>query len=246
MEKLYAINPAPKHHNWSKSPFDPATATGGSHTGSLDIEGMEWFTKDWSGISEHFRVAKPLSFFKRLFGAKPSYEKTPLRGSFTDKEFGAAGNLHGAMWKFGYHAVIVGEAGEHLSEQLLRSLLVIPGTRIFHGVKFPGSKTADIDHVIVNGDKIVLVDSKNWKGGDYWWSDSKTVERYAGGRTDKFTMHLPVALDHYKNKFKGHQTRGIVLVHASNEKRQVFRNNYPVGKGERKRFRSAHHSTRVL
>lgn len=230
MEKLYRTKPAPKS-SWSKSPFDSTTATGGSHTGELNLEEMDWFTKDWSPMAEYLGEAQKPSFLKRLFGAKTTYVRNPIPPTYKDKEFGSAGNLHGAMWKFGYHAVMVGEAGEKLSEEMLTSLLVIPGTRIFHGVKFPGSEKADIDHVIVNGDKVVFVDTKNWKSGDYWWENPSTVRRYSGGKIMDFEIRMPFVLEHYARVFKGYQTRGVLLVHKTNDKRQLFRNTYPAGRG---------------
>lgn len=61
--------------------------------------------------------------------------------------------------------VAAGQKGEkRVAEELERLAARYPNTYVFHSVKLFGSK-ADIDHVVVQGDKVLLVDSKNWARG---------------------------------------------------------------------------------
>lgn len=83
--------------------------------------------------------------------------------------WGEPGNLSDAIDKFGEENVEKGSLGEKKMALHLEELLKIPGTRIFHGLKFPGSKVADVDHAVINGNKIVFIDSKMWTGGDFSW-----------------------------------------------------------------------------
>ena len=226
MSDIYSIKPAPPHHVSSKSPFDRSTATGGTHTGELNIEGMEWFTKDWSDYEEHSGGGRP-SLLRRLIIGPEDLPVTEVPDELLDKEAGVAGNLMGAIWKFGYKQVMTGITGEKLSEELMRSLLVIPGTRIYHGVKFPDSKWADVDHIIVNGNKIVIVDTKHWKAGDYWWTDEKTIQRHPSAMNIKNNMsHV---LEHYSKTFPKCEVKARLLIHSTSERPLVFRNTYRGG-----------------
>ncbi len=55
------------------------------------------------------------------------------------------------------------ELGEHLTAELLsRYLTRLPGVRIFHGLSWPDSVFADIDHAVLCGRRLVLIESKVW------------------------------------------------------------------------------------
>ena len=69
--------------------------------------------------------------------------------------------------KNGLARVEVGHLGEQITASLLDELLVIPSVHIIHGLRFPGAHSADIDHVVVAGNRIALIDSKLWKPGQY-------------------------------------------------------------------------------
>lgn len=234
MGNIYSPKPAPANHRSSNSPFDCSTATGGTHTGALNIRQMKWHRKKWTKTAEYAgEKRKKVSFLSRLFGNSSVPQPAPVPSHLVPRELGTAGNLHGAIWKFGYGSVVAGEEGEKITQQMLQNLLVIPGTRIFHGMKFPGSNTADVDHIVVNGNKMVIIDTKNWKSGDYWWEDANTVRRYSQGKTTDFTNHMPHVLEHYSTLFKGCEIRSRILVHCPSDKRQLFRNTYFVGRYRR-------------
>lgn len=62
-----------------------------------------------------------------------------------------------------------GAQGEHATAQLLRQLAgTDPHTHVFHSVNLGDKRlTADIDHVIIRGDRILILDSKWWAPGRY-------------------------------------------------------------------------------
>jgi hypothetical protein len=51
---------------------------------------------------------------------------------------------------------------QRVAVELERLAALFPNMYVFHSVKLPG-QIGDIDHLVVQGDKMMLVDSKNWK-----------------------------------------------------------------------------------
>lgn len=82
---------------------------------------------------------------------------------YEQRVFGTPGasllNAHNLDWE-ARQAGIDGEA--RVAAELERLAAFYPNTYIFHSVKLPG-KLGDIDHLVVQGNKMLLVDSKNWK-----------------------------------------------------------------------------------
>src|SRR5690625_6173251 len=46
---------------------------------------------------------------------------------------------------------------------------------VFHSLRFPGSTRADIDHAVLIGHELFLVDSKAWRGGAYRQESVDTI-----------------------------------------------------------------------
>ena len=105
--------------------------------------------------------------------------------------WGKPGDLSDAIDKFGEENVEKGSLGEKKMALHLEELLKIPGTRIFHGLQFPGSKVADVDHAVINGNKIVFIDSKMWTGGDFSWGAYDVIvqqkQRWRTERSSNFS-----------------------------------------------------------
>ncbi|MEY7971428.1 DnaJ domain-containing protein [Saccharomonospora xinjiangensis] len=74
------------------------------------------------------------------------------------------------------------EVAERLTAEVFeRYLTRLPGVRIFHGLAWPDSVFADIDHAVLCGRRLVLVESKSWLPGHYGLADDGTITR--NGRT---------------------------------------------------------------
>ena len=92
--------------------------------------------------------------------------------------------------RFGKENAAKGVIGERRTALALDALLQIPGTRIFHGLRFPGSRVADIDHAVVNGNRVLFIDSKNWKPGEYRWLEADKLGYVRGRRVDRREIHM--------------------------------------------------------
>lgn len=126
-------------------------------------------------------------WIKRIFRSRVSHDR-PRHDSAkraTDflpadllpkREFGTPGaGLSSA--RFGERAAI-GRRGEERTARIIRELILpaVPGARVIHGASWPRSLHSDIDHIVVAGSSVLLVDSKLWSPGTYW-SDGVTVYR---------------------------------------------------------------------
>lgn len=143
--------------------------------------------------------------------------------------WGKPGELSDAIDKFGQRNVALGAMGEKRTAELLSQLFAIPGTKIFHGLKFPGSENADVDHAVVNGNKIAFIDSKMWAGGQYGWSNNGTIVR--DKKYDSLELHtnFPKAVEKLDlTLFHEAESRGWILIH-SNDNRQVGTDNSSSG-----------------
>ncbi|MGH3939537.1 MAG: nuclease-related domain-containing protein [Pseudonocardiaceae bacterium] len=57
-----------------------------------------------------------------------------------------------------------GLLGEALTGELLENYVTrIPSARIFHSLAWPGSATADVDHAVLCGRRLMLIDSQRWE-----------------------------------------------------------------------------------
>ncbi|WP_155832169.1 nuclease-related domain-containing protein [Gordonia alkanivorans] len=70
-------------------------------------------------------------------------------------------------------ALLKGLVGERKSHELfiaeLARFKAAAGIQIVHGLRYPGTEHADIDHALVCGDRVFLIDSKLWMPDDYRW-----------------------------------------------------------------------------
>lgn len=141
--------------------------------------------------------------------------KVPRKDILGAFQWGEAGNLDDAIPKFGAENVHKGSTGEKYTEDLVQELGKIPGVRVMHGLKFPNSKNADVDHVLVSGNKVVFIDSKQWSPGDYWWGNSETIYQQHGNRKNKRTTNFPYAVEEYVRMLPERaEVYSVVLVHG--------------------------------
>ena len=139
--------------------------------------------------------------------------------------WGKPGELSDAIDKFGQRNVALGAIGEKRTAEMLSQLFAIPGTKIFHGLKFPDSENADVDHAVVNGDKIAFIDSKMWSGGHYSWAGNGTIIRDKKYDSLELYTNFPRAVQKLDaTLFHEAESRGWILIH-SNDNRQVRTDN---------------------
>lgn len=141
------------------------------------------------------------------------------------KIWGMPGVLDDAVEKFGQRNIDLGSAGEEITAKLLEDLLKIPGTRIFHGLKFPGSRTADVDHAIINGSKIVFIDSKMWVGAHYKWIRFDTIGRVRRKEFKEVHTNFPAAVGYLSQSFSKQQVMAMTIIHSNNHSRVSFDNS---------------------
>jgi hypothetical protein len=115
--------------------------------------------------------------------------------------------------------IVHGQPDERICERytadvLGKYLTRLPGARIFHGLSWPGSVFADIDHAVLCGKRLVLVESKSWLPGHYGADDDGTLWRnghvFRGGGT-----MLPEGIAAYERALPDFEVRGAVLVYPS-------------------------------
>ncbi len=108
------------------------------------------------------------------------------------------------------------EAGERLTADLLaRHLTRIPAVRICHGLAAePGSVFADIDHAVLCGRRLVLVESKLWLPGHYRTDEAGVLwrngHRFRGGASA-----LAERVEAYRALLPGVEVRGVLLLYPS-------------------------------
>lgn len=139
--------------------------------------------------------------------------------------WGKPGELSDAIDKFGQRNVALGAIGEKRTAELLSQLFTIPGTKVFHGLQFPGSENADVDHAVVNGSKIAFIDSKMWSGGHYSWAGDGTIIRDKKFDSLELYTNFPRAVEKLDSTlFHEAESRGWILIH-SNDNRPVRTDN---------------------
>lgn len=87
------------------------------------------------------------------------------------RTFGTAGGgLIDAKWAANSRVAEIGREGELATANYLDRLALQPGgATVLHdlSIPIPGIK-ANIDHVVVAGNRVQIIDTKMWAGGFYW------------------------------------------------------------------------------
>jgi hypothetical protein len=105
--------------------------------------------------------------------------------------------------------------GERMTADLLeRYLTRLPAVRVFHGLALPGSVFADVDHAVLAGRRLVLIESKTWLPGHYETDETGTLwrndRRFRGGAT-----RLPESIEAYRDLLPGVEIRGALIIYPS-------------------------------
>lgn len=146
-------------------------------------------------------------------GAVARVGRDHLTASRSDRAFTAE---FGTRAVFGRPGAEPDEVGERLTADLLSHYLTrVPGVRIFHGLAAEvGSVFADIDHAVLCGRRLVLVESKLWLPGDYSVDEAgglwRNGHRFRGG-----AVRLPDQIAAYRALLPDLELRGVLLLYPS-------------------------------
>lgn len=81
----------------------------------------------------------------------------------------AGGGLDNAGWAANAAVAAQGRAGELATAEVLNRMACPGGPVVLHDLRIPiPGFTANIDHAVVAGRKVWLIDSKRWAPGFYW------------------------------------------------------------------------------
>ncbi|MGQ0838849.1 J domain-containing protein [Actinokineospora sp.] len=132
----------------------------------------------------------------------------------------AAARAHrAAQAEFGERTVFGVADEEPVGERRTAELLVdylarLPGARVFHGLSRPGSVFADVDHAVLCGHRLVLVESKLWLPGHYEVDGDGALWRnghpFRGGTTG-----LVAAVAAFADHLPDVDVRGALLIYPS-------------------------------
>ncbi|MDT7724568.1 MAG: hypothetical protein QOI21_1144 [Actinomycetota bacterium] len=122
----------------------------------------------------------------------------------------------GTRQVFGKPGSDADQVAERLTAALLATYLTrMPGVRVFHGLAWPGSVFADIDHAVLCGRRLVLIESKTWLPGHYttdgtgFWRDNRPFR--GGGSL------LPEGLAAFRELLPDVEVRGVLIVYPSRD-----------------------------
>lgn len=114
-----------------------------------------------------------------------------------------------------------GSVGEHRSAELLQLLTRFPGAKIFHGLRFDVDSEADVDHAVIYGDKVALIDSKMWASGHVRVAPTpgspETMFSPSVGQGQVRPIHMNTAAANYQKILPGYEIRPWVLIHSTDE-----------------------------
>lgn len=128
--------------------------------------------------------------------------------------FGDPGGISKAAERYGVARVAAGAEGEKSTAKLLELLLAIPGTTVFHGLSFPGSRNADVDHAVVHGNQVILVDSKQFRDGLYSWAGNRSAIVNSQNRRE-YDNHMDAAREGYARLLGGEaRVHSVVMIHG--------------------------------
>lgn len=129
------------------------------------------------------------------------------------KEFGEpGGNLSYA--RFGKNAAD-GKEGETRTAKIIRENILnqYPAARLINCIAWPGTDSADIDHVLLIGNSIILLDSKLYQPGQYYW-DGKRLFRNG---TELEPFKIAAAAQAIKTIFPQQQVSAAIVIHSKTE-----------------------------
>lgn len=105
------------------------------------------------------------------------------------------------------------QVADLLTGQLLEKLHVIPGAKTLAPVAFPGDPGRCVGHAVLCGDRLALIDSSFWPGGQYYWWEDHLVCKLPGRAPELLAHAFPAAVQEYRRLFPDLQVRGWSVLH---------------------------------
>lgn len=162
-----------------------------------------------------FHAGVPL--LARPYAVAGKADRAIPAGMRDHRVFGSTGTGLARVRGWRRAAVESGLLGEALTGELLEHYVTrIPSARIFHSLAWPGSARADVDHAVLCGRRLVLVDSKRWEPGDYTFTTEGNLLR-AGRPFLGSQIRLPDAIAAYQRLLPQCDVHGVVLIHPNRQ-----------------------------
>lgn len=178
-----------------------------------------------AGLGAIFPLGAAVVVWLTTVRGKPKFHEQPPPPApewlLNNREFGQPGRgLAGQH--FEQAAAEAGTKGEVATAAILRKTILpaIPAARLFHGLRWPGTQSADIDHALVVGNVVVLIDSKFYRNAAYHWDHAEEV-LYRDGERSPMSLKLGNAVrsaqPHMHANGGGVSPTGVVIIHAASE-----------------------------
>lgn len=97
--------------------------------------------------------------------------------------------------------------------------------QIVHGLRFPGTDSADIDHAFVCGDRVLLVDSKHWQPDLYRWYGDAILKGPADKPTSIIRSSFSEAAQRFAKIVSPGRVLPAILIHPSNLTQPISADN---------------------
>lgn len=125
--------------------------------------------------------------------------------------------------------VAVGAKGEKMTADGLQKLARLDGLRVMHSMRFNPYKagSGDIDHLLVYGRNIILIDSKMWTPAAYSFAtndrgeitdDEQIVETRSDGSVGVRDIKVARAIELWSKAFPSYNVVAWILIHPSHTK----------------------------
>lgn len=136
--------------------------------------------------------------------------------------FGTPGaGLSQAVKLFGVSKVAAGVEGEEATSRLLSAQFrnSTSPVALVNSIQFAGSKTADVDHALISGKKVFLIDSKKYRDGQYMATSSNTVTvNSTDGKRRTKRVNMDAALKNYRQILPSASfPKAYVIMHTKGE-----------------------------
>jgi hypothetical protein len=132
---------------------------------------------------------------------------------------------HSEAWLTDQSTAKVGAKGEQRTGRILNAVATATdGPTVLHDLRIPlPGVNANIDHIVVSGKRVTILDSKVWKPGFYWTLFGATrrgLERFAPADKQTMRMAREAVTAHLQKQGLRATVRTPLLVVWSSQKRR--------------------------